>query len=142
MSPEQPAAGQHMNLRLLLPTEVLVEQPVTKIIAEAENGEFCLLPRHVDFVAALVPGVLSFYTSEGQEHFAAVDRAILVKCGRDVFISTPQGVTGTDIGELQVLIEDRFLELDEHERKARGALARLEAGALRRFLDLREQFHD
>ncbi|MGF2736721.1 F0F1 ATP synthase subunit epsilon [Marinobacter sp. DUT-1] len=142
MSPDQPRTGDCMNLRLLLPTEVLLEQPVSKIVAEAENGEFCLLPRHIDFVAALVPGVLSFYTSEGQEHFAAVDRGILVKCGRDVFISTLQGVTGKDITELQALIEEHFLELDEHERKARSALARLEAGALRRFLDLREQFHD
>lgn len=141
MSPEQPSDDALMNLRLLLPTEVLLEHPVSKIIAEAENGEFCLQPRHIDFVAALVPGVLSFYTEEGEEHFAAVDRGILVKCGRDVLISTPQGVIGTDISELQALIEERFLELDEHERKARGALARLEAGALRRFLDLREEFH-
>ncbi len=141
MGPEQPSADASMNLRLLLPTEVLLEQRVSKIIAEAENGEFCLLPRHIDFVAALVPGVLSFYTVEGEEHFAAVDRGILVKCGRDVSISTPQGVTGMDITELQRLIEERFLELDEHERKARSALARLEAGALRRFLDLREEFH-
>ncbi|GAA0851240.1 F0F1 ATP synthase subunit epsilon [Marinobacter szutsaonensis] len=141
MNPDQPSPPDSMRLRLLLPTEVLLEQPVSKIIAEAENGEFCLLPRHIDFVAALVPGVLSFYTVEGEEHFAAVDRGILVKCGPDVSISTPQGVIGTDITELQALIEERFLELDEHERKARSALARLEAGALRRFLDLREEFH-
>ena len=28
-----------------------------KLVAEAPNGAFCLLPRHVDFVAALVPGL-------------------------------------------------------------------------------------
>lgn len=141
MSPDQTLPSDTMTLRVLLPTEVLLEQPVSKVIAEAENGEFCLLPRHIDFVAALVPGVLSFYTEEGEERFAAVDHGILVKCGRDVSISTPQGVTGSDIAELQALIEERFLELDEHERKARSALARLEAGALRRFLDLRDEFH-
>lgn len=140
MNRESRASQETMFLRLLLPTVVLLEQPVTKVIAEAENGEFCLLPRHIDFVAALVPGVLSFYTSEGEERFAAVDRGILVKCGRDVSISTYQGITGTNIIELQGLIEERFLELDEHERKARSALARLEAGTLRGFLDLREQF--
>ncbi|NMC75543.1 MAG: F0F1 ATP synthase subunit epsilon, partial [Geobacteraceae bacterium] len=45
-----------MKLTVLLPTGVLVDQEVTKVTAEAENGSFCLLPRHIDFLAALVPG--------------------------------------------------------------------------------------
>ncbi|KXS53028.1 MAG: F-type H+-transporting ATPase subunit epsilon [Marinobacter sp. T13-3] len=140
MSPDTPDTSACMNLRLLLPTRVLLEQATTKIIAEADNGEFCLLPRHVDFVAALVPGVLSFFTTDGEERFAAVDRGILVKCGKDVAVSAYQGVIGDDIGELQTLIDEQFLQLDESERKARTALARLEAGTLRGFLDLRELF--
>ncbi|MGD8743385.1 MAG: F0F1 ATP synthase subunit epsilon [Granulosicoccaceae bacterium] len=130
-----------MRLQILLPTEVLVDEEVIKVIAEAENGEFCLLPRHIDFVAALVPGVLCFCAREGEESFAAVDEGVLVKCGRDVFVSTPNGVRGTDLKHLQALVEEHFLELDEHERKARTALARLEAGALRGFRDLQEKFH-
>ncbi len=46
-----------MRLKVLLPSQVLIDQEVSKIIAEAENGSFCLLPRHVDFSAALVPGL-------------------------------------------------------------------------------------
>ncbi|EMP56525.1 F0F1 ATP synthase subunit epsilon [Marinobacter santoriniensis NKSG1] len=135
MSTDSPS---HMNLKLLLPTEVLLEQPVTKIIAEAENGEFCLLPRHIDFVAALVPGILSFITEDGEERFAAIDRGILVKCGPDVSISAFQGIAGTHIDTLQALIDERFTVMDEHERKARSALARLEASTLRGFLNLEE----
>jgi F-type H+-transporting ATPase subunit epsilon len=130
-----------MRLQLLLPTEVLVDLNVTKVIAAAENGEFCLLPRHVDFVAALEPGVLSFFNEAGIEEFAAVDAGILVKCGREVLVSTPSGVRGTDITQLRDLVEEHFVELDEHERKARAALARLEAGTLRRFRELQEHFH-
>ncbi|WP_198402662.1 F0F1 ATP synthase subunit epsilon [Marinobacter salinus] len=141
MSPDNAARRGHMNLKVLLPTEVLVDQPVSKVIAEAENGEFCLLPRHIDFVAALTPGVLSFYSEDGTECFAAVDRGVLVKCGQDVTVSTYKGVTGTNMAELQSMIEERFLDLDEHERKARTALARLEAGTLRGFLDLKEKLH-
>ncbi|MCG6985264.1 MAG: F0F1 ATP synthase subunit epsilon, partial [Thiocapsa sp.] len=110
--------------------------------AEAENGSFCLLPRHIDFVAALVPGVLTFVTPAGAETFAAIDEGILVKCGQDVFVSTLNGVRGTDLGRLKALVEERFLELGEHERKARTALARLEAGTLRGFLELQEKLHD
>ncbi|SFK43274.1 F-type H+-transporting ATPase subunit epsilon [Nitrosomonas aestuarii] len=125
-----------MRLQVLLPTEVLVDERVVKVIAEAENGSFCLLPRHIDFVSALVPGILSFYTSDGSECFAAVDEGILVKCDREVFISTLNGVRGSNLSHLQALIDERFLELDEHERKARTALARLEAGTLRSFREL------
>jgi len=128
------ASGMH--LKVLLPTEVLVDEQVLKVIAEAENGSFCLLPRHIDFVAALVPGILSFYTLDGGEYFAAVDEGILVKCDREVLVSTLNGVRGSDLNHLQLLIEERFLELDEHERRARTALARLEAGTLRSFREL------
>ncbi len=129
----------NMHLQVLLPTEVLVDEQVVKVVAEAENGSFCLLPRHVDFVSALVPGILSFHTFDGSECFAAVDEGILVKCDREVFISTLNGVRGSDLSHLQTLINERFLDLDEHERKARTALARLEAGTLRSFRELQDK---
>jgi F-type H+-transporting ATPase subunit epsilon len=132
---------QQMRLQILLPSEVLVDKAVVKIIAEAENGEFCLLPRHIDFVAALVPGVLCFCTRDGEEEFAAIDQGILVKCAQEVTVSTLNGVLGTELEQLQQLVEERFLELDEHERKVRSALARLEAGTLRGFWDLQEKVH-
>lgn len=130
-----------MHLQILLPTEVLVDEEVFKVIAEAENGEFCLLPRHIDFVASLVPGVLCFCSREGEDRFVAVDEGVLVKCGRDVYVSTLNGVVGTDLRELKKLVEEHFMELDEHERKVRSALARLEAGTLRGFWELQERFH-
>lgn len=127
-----------MRLRVLLPTEVLVDTQVSKVIAEADNGEFCLLPRHVDFVAALVPGVLAFFATNGEESFAAVDHGVLVKCGRDVSVSTLNGAHGADLNELQALVAERFLQLDDQDRKARTALGRLEAGTLRGFRELQE----
>ncbi len=130
-----------MRLRVLLPSEVLIDKAVVKVIAEAENGSFCLLPRHIDFVAALVPGVLCFYSRDGEESYAAIDEGILVKCGRDVSVSTLNSVRGADLDDLRLLVEDRYLELDDHERKARTALARLEAGTLRRFRELQEESH-
>ncbi len=138
ISTTKPDNPGDMHLRVLLPTEVLVDENVQKIIAEAVNGEFCLLPRHVDFVAALVPGVLYFYSTGQAENYVALDQGVLVKCGREVFVSTTNGVRGTELSQLQALVEERFMELDEHERKARTALARLEAGTLRRFRDLQE----
>jgi F-type H+-transporting ATPase subunit epsilon len=127
-----------MQLKLLLPAEVLVERPVIKVIAEAENGSFCLEPRHVDFVAALVPGLLIFVEPDDTEVVAAVDEGVLVKCGREVLVSTPRAVVGGALEELRRTVEQRFQVMDEHERLARTALARLEAGVVRRFIELEE----
>ena len=40
-----------MKLKTLLPAEVFLNEEVTKVVAEAENGFFCLMPQHVDFAA-------------------------------------------------------------------------------------------
>ena len=62
-----------MRLKVSLPTEMLVDEDVVKVIAEAENGMFCMLPRHTDFGAAVAAGVVYFFPSAGEESFAALD---------------------------------------------------------------------
>lgn len=128
-----------MRLKVLLPTEVLVDAAVTKVIAEAENGSFCLLPRHIDFVAALVPGLFSFVSTEGREEFLAVDEGVLVKCGSQVMVSTRNAVIGPDLGTLKQMVEDQFRILDERERMARSAVVKLEADFVRRFIEMEKQ---
>ena len=129
-----------MRLKVLLPTLVLVDEAVTKVIAEAQNGSFCLLPRHVDFVTALAPGILSYWTPRG-EHFLAVDEGTLVKVGPQVLVSTRNAVAHRSLDALRATVAEEFHALDEQEQQARSALARLEAAALHRFLELKEHLH-
>lgn len=130
-----------MRLKLLVPTEILVNEKVNKVIAEAENGSFCLLPRHIDFATALVPGILFYITPEGQERLLAVDEGSLVKCGDEVLVSVLNAFPGTDIEQLEATVANSFRNLDEEERRARTALARLEAGTLRAILELEKRRH-
>jgi F-type H+-transporting ATPase subunit epsilon len=125
-----------MRLRVLLPTAILTDTPVRKVTAEGLHGSFSLLPRHVDFLAALVPGLLAYDAADGQERFAAVDGGLLVKYGPDVLISTQRAVAGTDLGSLRQTIDTEFRAAGERERATRGVMARLEADFIRRFLDL------
>jgi F-type H+-transporting ATPase subunit epsilon len=128
-----------MRLRVLLPTEVLVDEEVVKVIAEAQNGFFGLLPHHIDFVAALVPGILSFTDQDGRDQHVAVDEGVLVKCGAEVRVSVWNAVRGDALTDLQETVASRFRHLDDEQRSARTALGRLEAGALRRFVELEER---
>ena len=123
-----------MRLKVLLPTEILVDEPVKKVIAEAVNGVFCLLPRHIDFATALVPGLMSFVTANEREVFMAVNEGILVKCGPQVTVSTRSAVLGPDLGTLKQMIDEQFRVLDERERMARSAVVKLEADFVRRFI--------
>ncbi len=127
-----------MKLKILLPTQVLLEQTVIKVTAEAVNGFFTLLPRHIDFVTSLVPSILYFYTESGEERYVAVDGGVLVKRGDEVFLSAARAVQGSDIEQLTELVERELKVLGESEKKARSVMARLESDTLRRFMQLGE----
>jgi F-type H+-transporting ATPase subunit epsilon len=120
-----------MNLKVLLPTEVLVDEAISKVTADAYNGHFCLLPNHIDFVSALVPGLLIYEDLEGNEKLVAVDEGVLVKVGQDVRVSTQNAVQGSDLGTLHHVIEENFKEIDARESATRCALAQLEAEFVR-----------
>ncbi len=124
-----------MRLKVLLPEKVLLDQETEKINAEGENGSFVLLPRHVDFVSSLVPGLLSYTPPGGEEVFLATDHGILVKCGDEVLVSTRLAVLGPELGTLERIVEENFKEVSEKERSTRSALARLEADLARRFFE-------
>ena len=133
------AAGQTMRLKVLVPTRVLVDEDAVKVVAEARDGSFGMLPRHVDFVTALVPGILLHVSASGTERYLGIDEGILVKCDREVLVSTRNAVPGDDLATLRRTVRERYVELDEHERSARSALARLEAGVVRRFIEFRDR---
>jgi F-type H+-transporting ATPase subunit epsilon len=116
---------------------ILIDKEVTKVVAEAENGSFGILPKHIDFVAALVPGILSFDSAEGEE-FLAIDEGVLVKCASDVRVSTRNAVQSKDLGKLKQTVEQDFRNLDERERKTRSILAKLEIDFAKRFIKMVE----
>lgn len=124
-----------MRLKIMLPTKVFIDQDVTKVVAEAENGSFGILPKHIDFVTALVSGILSF-EYDNKEEFLAIDEGILVKWGSDVFVSTRNAVRSKDLGRLKQTVKEEFHILDEREKKSRSVIARLEADFAKRILEL------
>ncbi len=125
-----------MHLKLLLPTELLIDQPVLKLTAEGTHGSFCLLPQHVDLVVPLVPGLFAFEAEDHKTVFLAVDAGVLVKQGAAVGVSVRQAVQGPDLDTLQQAVQQQFYQLDEREQRARSMLARLETSFVREFINL------
>ena len=125
-----------IDLKILLPEKTFLKKEVKKIVAEAENGWFCLLPKHVDFTTSLIPGILILTTSEEKDVYLAIDEGILVKYGEKVVISIRNVIEGKDLGELKDRVEEIFIKADEKEKDARNALSKLEADFVRSFLNL------
>jgi len=122
-----------MNLKVLLPFKIFaVKTGVSRIVAEAREGSFGLLPHRLDCVAALAPGILVFETEAEGEVCIAVDEGILVKTGTDVLVSVRNAIGGTDLGQLRAAVEQEFLDLDDQEKSVRSVLAKLESGFIRR----------
>jgi F-type H+-transporting ATPase subunit epsilon len=126
-----------MMLKILLPAEVLLTREVKKIVAEAENGSFCLMPNHIDFVATLAPGIFMYVPTGGGQEYLAMDVGTLIKKGSDVLVSTRNAVKAPDLGKLKEVVVKQYDVLDEREKMVRSASARLEASLVRRFVELK-----
>ena len=125
-----------MKLKVLLPFQVFAEiDEVKRIVAEAPQGSFGLLPRRLDCVAVLAAGILTYETETAGEVYMAVDEGVLVKAGANVLVSVRNASGGMELGELREAVEREFVNLDEGEKRVRAVLARLESGFVRRFAE-------
>lgn len=120
-----------MHLQVLVPHETLIDQAVTQVIAESSQGSFCLLPAHIDWVADLVPGILSFTSGDGEETVLAVDEGLLVKQGSQVRVAVRRAMRGDRLETLRETVQQQFQRLDDQEKQARSVLARLESSFIR-----------
>jgi F-type H+-transporting ATPase subunit epsilon len=126
-----------MQLKVLLPSGIFFDKDdVESIVAETRKGSFGILPHRRDCVAALAPGILTYQESNRAPAYLAVDEGVLVKAGTQVLVSVRRAVQGSDLGQLHDAVKQQFLTLDDHERRVREALMKMEstfAGSLAEF---------
>ncbi len=125
-----------MRLRILAPVSVVVDEEVYKVMGEAPNGSFALLPRHVDFVTTLSPGILLYQKPNGEEIPVAISGATLVKCGHEVRVSARNAVVGSDLSRLRKTMEQELEAEAEHDASMKSTSAQLEIELARRFMEL------
>lgn len=131
------SVATEMQVYVRLPTQVLFTGSATSINAVAADGAFGILPNHVDFVTALVPSILLIRTPDGDERIFGVDEGLFVKQGHTVEIAVRRGIESDDLVGLSGTVRESFAEMEDEERVARTALARMEADLVRRFASLR-----
>jgi F-type H+-transporting ATPase subunit epsilon len=127
-----------MSLKILLPFRVLVQEDgVRSVVAETRDGFYGFLPRRLDCVSAVVPGILTYETDS--VHYVAVDEGILVKAGNEVLVSVRRGISGAKLGKLRESVEKEFKTLDEMETNVRSVAAKLESNFIQNLEKLRRR---
>jgi len=99
-----------LNLKIITPERVVLEQAVEEVSARAIDGELSILPNHQPLITALAIDVLRFKV-QGVEQIAAVIGGLM------------------EVGENQVTVLSDVAELDTEidEARAHDAKAKAEA---------------
>ena len=128
-----------MHLKILLPYKVFADlENVKKIGVETTAGAYGILPRRLDFTAALLPGILMYETETGGVKYIALDDGIVIKAGSEVSVSVRNAMGDAPLGELRSLVEQEMIQLDALEISARNVMAKLETGFMSNFQKIRK----
>jgi len=140
-----------MHFKLLVPAEVRLDITIKQLNIEAMDGARTFLPRHQDFFTALPAGILSCKVLEDgvredgeqevTERFVAIDHGLLVKCAKEITLTAHHAILSDNLADLRARVHEEFIDVDEQQKLARTALARLEAGAIRQFINLEHLRH-
>ncbi len=129
-----------MHLKILLPYRCFLERvDISSLVVETQEGLLGLLPLRRDCIAAMVPGILTYKTSQDEEGFVAMDEGILIKTQSEVLISVRNAIGGKDLKQLREAVDQEFLIRTEAEQTMRSILAKMESGLVGR---LAEFIHD
>lgn len=127
----------YMTLAIYLPHQLLLKmEKVIFISYETETGSYGLLPNRLDCISDLVPSILTFRT-DVEEVYVAVDEGILIKTDDKVTISTRNGFSSSDLGQLQALVEETYLQQNEKETRVKKVIDQLESEFLKRYVETR-----
>src|SRR5690554_1066602 len=102
-----------MRLLLSVPSGVLIDEPIAKVSAESDRGSFTILPLHADGALLLVPGLLTYVTTEAEEVFVAIDDGVLVKAGVDVRVACQRAVVAGDLADAESVLVERLRQQGE-----------------------------
>lgn len=123
-----------MRLKLILPYKTIFDKEVKKITAPGSNGEFQILPKHIDGTWTLTSGILTIVTEE--KLYYAINAGVVVKQGDIVYLSTFQAIYGKSLQTLSEAVRENFQFLNEREKQAYDVLLRLEVDTIKKFMEI------
>jgi len=129
-----------ISLKILLPNKVFADlKDVAQLKIDTTQGSLGILPRRLDCVAVVIPGILTYESSDSNVEYIAVNEGIMVKNGNQVLVSVRNAIAGTSLGNLKESVEKEFKTMDESESSGRSSMAKLESGFMLSFDKFRKE---
>ena len=129
--------GRRVQLKILVPSGVFASiANVARVVVTTPAGCFGLLPHRLDCATVLSPGLLTYGCEAAADVHLAVDAGVMVKTGADVLVCVRHAIAGGDLGHLRRVVEQEIVKLSEQDQSNRIALAHLESGLIRAFVEL------
>lgn len=127
-----------MRLKIILPYMTILDKTVEKISAPGTEGDFQILPRHIDGTWSIKPGILivTMDSEDENELYFAIGQGVLVKEGNIVYLSCFQAIKGDSLESLTDTVRKDLQVLNEREKKAREVLLRLEVDTVKKFMEI------
>jgi F-type H+-transporting ATPase subunit epsilon len=129
--------AESMELQVVLPTRVFVHVgDVAHMSIDTPTGSVGFLPRRLDCVCPVIPGILAYRRQDNtEEEYIAVDTGVLIKTGSKISVSVHHAVASSNLEELEDIIHAEFEQLDEQEKLVRSISAGIETKLIRRFVE-------
>lgn len=85
-----------LNLRIYMPDRLFLEEVVSKVSMDGREGNYTILPNHVDYLSSFSKSRVRFRKQNGDEGSILLNSGVVIKCGRELQISTFEALKGED----------------------------------------------
>lgn len=125
-----------MKLRVLTPTEVVLEEDVIHVTVEDPTGSLGVRTGHTELVTPLVAGVVIARASGGHERYVAVDGGVMLVTGQLVEIVSRQAVASEDLQHLKGNVLAQFDRQGQQDATNHMAFEKMRISFMRRLLEV------
>lgn len=86
-----------LNLRIYTPDKLFLEEVITKLSINGKEGNYTILPNHVDYLSSFNNSNVSFEKQNKEKSYLWLNQGVLVKCGREIQISTFSAINNGNV---------------------------------------------
>lgn len=129
-----------MNLRVYSINTLCIEETVKKVKITGKEGNFTILPRHIDYISSFNDCNLVFTDLNNNNRYTKLTHGVLIKTGRDVQIVSFNAIGNeTSLNDLKLVVSENILnnkKIEESERKLKRSLQNIEIELLKRIIKI------
>ena len=124
-----------MILRILTPTEVVLEEEVAHVTVEDPTGSLGFRPGHAPLVTPLVPGILTARDTQGRERYLALNGGVALVNRDSVEVVSRQAIESDDLTHLEENVLSQFEREQDDDRTSFVAFEKMRLSFMRRLLE-------